>query len=184
MCVACDNRAMDEQKLIWQLRQGEVGAVRELYTHLKPKLKRWLLKQVGDERDVEELLHDTLLSLIDSLPIFRGESGLWTFALSIARHEVADYWRKKYAKKAIKTVPFMDQVYIERLYSKKKVSQAIEQAYMRINAESALIIRWKYEDNLSVEVIAAKLGLSVKAAESRLFRARKAFRLTYTALDK
>ncbi len=124
-----------------------------------------------------------LLGLIDSLPLFRGESGLWTFAVSIARHEVADYWRKKYAKKAIKTVPFMDQIYTEQLYAKKKVSQAIERAFERLTDENALIITWKYEEKLSVEEMALRLGVSVKATESRLFRARKAFRVAYTELN-
>ena len=43
-------------------------------------------------------------------------------------------------------------------------------------------LEWKYLDGLSVVEIAARLGVSTKAAESRLTRAREAFRDGFSAL--
>jgi RNA polymerase sigma-70 factor (ECF subfamily) len=43
-------------------------------------------------------------------------------------------------------------------------------------------LEWKYVEGLSVAEIAARLGVGVKAAESLLTRARKAFRDGFLAL--
>ena len=43
-------------------------------------------------------------------------------------------------------------------------------------------LQWKYIQGLSVREIAARLGVSSKAAESRLTRARQAFRDGFAAV--
>jgi RNA polymerase sigma-70 factor, ECF subfamily len=153
--------------------------LRQFYQETVGKLKIWVGSRVDDPRDVEEIVQDAYWSFVDSLPLFRGGSSLWTFLVSIAKHEVADYWRKKYAKKAILTVPFVDQVYTEKLYSSAVTASEIENIYQQLLLEERLILVMKYEEGLGLMEIAGKLGISVKAAESRLFRARKAFRLVY-----
>jgi RNA polymerase sigma-70 factor (ECF subfamily) len=47
----------------------------------------------------------------------------------------------------------------------------------------ARALQWKYVDGLSVEQIATRLGLSGKAAESLLTRARQAFRDGYQSVQ-
>lgn len=169
----------DEQTLLLKLRSGNKRALREFYARVKPKLTRWVQQRVRTEEDVEEIVHDTFLAFLDSLPLFRGKSSLETFINSIARHELADYWRKKYAKKAILTVPFVDQVYTEKLYTQAQTAKAIGKVYDKLDEEQVMILQWKYEEGWSVKKIARQLGVSVKAAESRLYRARRAFQLVY-----
>ncbi len=103
--------------------------------------------------------------------------------VSISKHEVADYWRKRYAKKAILTIPFADQVYIEKLYSSAQTALVIERVFSKMMPHEVKILQLKYEDGMSVKQIARKLGVSVKAAESKLFRARKAFQAAYESVD-
>lgn len=166
--------------MIYDIRMDLSGSeFRQFYKETQPKLVRWLRRRVGEEKDAEELCQDTFISLIDSLPAFRGKSSLWTFLISIARHEVADYWRKRYAKKAILTVPFIDQVYTEKLQGAEVVAEEIERIYHKLLPEERVILIWKYEENLSVAQIATKLKIGIKAAESRLFRARNSFKLAY-----
>lgn len=173
------NNRRAESQLLEQLRQGDKRALRAFYKEQAPKLLVWMESRVKTPEDAQELVHDTFLSFIDSLPIFHGNSRLTTFLISIAKHEVADYWRKKYAKRAILTVPFMDQVYTERLYSARETERAVEKAYQAILPEERLILIMKYEENKTVAEIAEKLEISIKAAESRLFRARQAFQRAY-----
>ena len=176
------NQISDSQ-LLDQLKQGDKRALRRFYQEQAPKLLVWIKSRVKSHEDAQELVHDTFLNLIDSLPLFRGNSSLGTFLVSIAKHEVADYWRKRYAKKAILTVPFMDQVYTERLYSAKEMERAVEKVYSNLLPEERVILIMKYEENKSVQEIAKTLKLSLKATESRLFRARKKFKTTYATLN-
>jgi RNA polymerase sigma-70 factor, ECF subfamily len=158
---------------------GDEVALRRFYGETKPKLLAWVRQRLGNEADIEEVVQDTYLAFIDSLPLYRGKASLWTFLVSIAKHEVADYWRKRYAKKAIMTVPFMDEIYKETLWSAKETEILLEHAYAELLPEERILLVWKYEESKTIREIAALLGVGVKAAESRLFRARKRFQLVY-----
>ena len=48
--------------------------------------------------------------------------------------------------------------------------------------EERLALEWKYVDDLSVGQIADRLGRTEKAAESVLYRARRAFRADFNRL--
>jgi RNA polymerase sigma-70 factor (ECF subfamily) len=172
-------RREKERVLHKRLLAGHKRAFLRFYRQTYGRLLRWVEQRVREREDAEEIVHDTYLSFLDSLPLYRRESSLSTFLYSIARHEIADYWRKRYAKKMILTVPFADQVYSERLYSASALGVVIERVLARLSCEQAKILLLKYEEGRSVKEIARELGVSVKAAESRLFRARKAFQLAY-----
>ena len=107
---------INDKKMLEALRRGEKGTLRRFYKETQPKLWQWVVSRVQNEQDADEIVQDSFLNLLDSLPIFQGKSSLWTFLVSIAKHEVYDYWRKKYAKKAILTIPFADHIYTEKLY--------------------------------------------------------------------
>lgn len=158
---------------------GSRSAFHQFYRLTKPKLEAYLNSRVGDARDVEELAQDTYLSFLDSLPLYRGQASLWTFLMSIARHEVADYYRKKYAKRVLELVPFVDKGYTPDLYTARETRDKFVAALNDLLPEQRQLIVWKYELNWSVEQIASKLKITTKAAESRLFRARKAFQGVY-----
>lgn len=170
---------VNERQLVKQLIEGEQAAFRWFYRLTQERLLQWFKARVKNDKDAEELVQDTYMSLVDSLPLYRGEAKVTTFLYSIAKHELYDYWRKKYAKRAITTIPFVDQVYTEKLYSAAQTGRVITRAYKQLTREQALLLQWKYEEGWSVERIARKLAISVKAAESRLYRARVAFQMVY-----
>jgi DNA-directed RNA polymerase specialized sigma24 family protein len=66
---------------------------------------------------------------------------------------------------------------------KKELTDTIERILSHIPHEYAVIIRLKYIDGLPVKKIASKLAINFKAAESKLFRARKLFAELYTHLN-
>lgn len=172
-----------EHELYLDLLQGKRAAFRKFYDATCKTLTCYVASRVGNSHDVDELVQDTYLSFLDSLPLYRGKASLKTFLMSIARHEVADYWRKRYAKKAVQLVPFVDQGYIERVYSKKQLAARVTEAYARLKDEEVQLLIWKYEEGMSVKEMAQRMGVAVKAVESRLFRARKAFQYAYAELQ-
>ena len=173
----------EDMSLLEKLLRGERKAFREFYKSTRKQVLAVAIKRTASRKDAEEIVHDAYLAFLDSLPLFRGGSSLKTFLFAILRHELADYWRKKYAKKAINTVPFVDQVYTEKLYSAKQTAMVIEKVYGRLKPWEEQVLRMKYEEGMSVKRIAEAMGWSIKAAESRLFRARKAFQLAYELVE-
>jgi len=174
---------MEDRDLQQRLLNGDRQAFRWFFRKTQLRLLRWVAGRVKSLEDAEEIVQDTYLAFLDSLPLYQGRSSLETFLVSIARHEVIDYWRKRYAKKAVLTLPFLDQVYTERLFSAGETAMVIERVFNQLLPAEVTILRLKYEEGLSVREIANRLTCSVKAAESRLFRARKAFQLAYAVMS-
>jgi len=173
---------MKEQVLIQKVIANDKKALRQFYKTFKPKLERFFGRRIGDRHDCEEVVADTLLSAIDSLPLFSGKSKLSTWVMAIAKHELVDYYRRK----KIKTFVFSHFPFLERLVSKalspelaleeKEAKRKIAGAFEKTSEGYQHILRLKYMDGLSMREIAERLEMTVKAVESKLSRARKAFR--------
>ena len=176
-----------EQDVVERVLAGQTQAVRQLYGLISTKLKRVFSKRVADPADIDELIQDTFLHLLDALPLFRYRSSLSTFTMSIARHELSDYWRKRYAKRIIRTVPMVREVSISLFTSatvSQKINQALENAYRQMKPTQVKLLKLKYEEGKSVKEIAAILGVTAKAVEAHLYRARKAFQMAYVPVEE
>jgi RNA polymerase sigma-70 factor (ECF subfamily) len=170
-----------DRELLMRLKRGDRVAVQDWYQRYRLKLLRHLLTKVTKTSDAEELTQDTFMSCLKHLPLFRGESSIWTWMLRIAGHEVADYYRKAYAKKAIQALPFDELLLTPSITDAHDTAQKVKDTLVKIRIDYRELLFLKYVDKKRVTEIAAELGRSVKSIESDLFRARKAFRQAYLA---
>ena len=174
---------MDEA--IGKILAGEKGAATRFYRLYAPKLRRFLIAKLPSEADAEEVLQDVFLSVFDSLPIYRGECSITSWIYSIARHEVADYYRKRYVRELVeKTNPLFEELMEtvetpEKVWDKAKIRARFFATYNSLNQSYQDVLSYRYELSLSVKEIAEKMKLSFKATESLLYRARTAFALAY-----
>lgn len=168
-----------------QLILQEPRAVTRFYLTIRPKLERYFGTRVENHPDRDELVQDTILSILDSLPRYRGEAAFFTWVLSIAHHELVDYYRRKKIKTLLfSKLPFLErivdkalgpQLRLEEIELKQKIAHTLE----NLGEGYAAVLRLRYIEGHSVAEIASRLGLSYKACESRLSRARLAFRLEF-----
>lgn len=168
-----------EAQLVELLKMGDETAVDHWYERYEPAIKQFMVSKVASVFDAEELTQQTFLQCLKSLSLFRGESGLQTWMLSVARHEVSDFYRKKYAKKALQTLPLTQWLLSEPLQNTEEVSQVVTTVLAEMSAASKELLLKKYVDGQKVAEIAAELGQTVKSIESQLFRARNEFKLLY-----
>lgn len=100
----------DEQILIDRVIRGEKEAVNEFYFFYKPKLWSFIRRKAQSDQDAQEILQDTFLSAVESLPLFSGRSKVSTWLCSIAYHEISDYYRKKRIKALVLSqAPILEQ---------------------------------------------------------------------------
>lgn len=171
-------------ELISLVLSGEKGAATRFYKEFAPKLRRYLNAKLP-EGEVEEVLQDTFLSAFDSMPLFRGESSISTWLISITRHEVADFYRKKYVRSAIEhTAPLFENMVSELLspefsMEKEKIEKRFFSTYRKLSRQYQDVLSYRFELSMSVKEIASRMDLSFKATESLLYRARLAFREEY-----
>lgn len=162
-----------------KLRDGDERTVLHWYKAYEQPLLRFIRKKVSNEHDAQDLCQSTFLSCLESLPLFKENSSLWTWMCSIARHEVADYFRKKYAKRVLQLIPFVESILPEQLSDMHDVSSAVRVSLEKLTMRERELLLLKYIDGKSVKIIAKTLGMTFKSVESALYRARKAFEAVY-----
>ncbi len=173
---------MNDQQLLTKLKQGDSKAVQYWFSSYHDRLYELVSYKVSIHKDREEIVQDTFMSCLKHLPLFRGESSIWTWMVRIARHEIADYYRKRYAKKAIHALSLDDFFSIGQILDAHATSEKVRLALSKIRADYRELLLLKYVDKKKVKEIAEELGRTVKSVEADLFRARSEFRLAYRAL--
>jgi len=167
---------MEEKILLNKLKQGDSKAVSYWFNAYHGRLLSVAVGRVSNLQDAEEIVQQTFLNCLKHLPLFRGKSSIWTWMNSIIRHEVADYFRKKYAKKALKTTHLSDLLMVDEIDDLSEVSEKVKEILKKMRRTYGELLMLKYIDKKKVAVIAKELGKSVKSVESDLFRARKEFK--------
>lgn len=176
------------EKIVQDVLDGKRGAATVFYKAYAPKLRRYLQVKLP-EGEIEEILQDTFLSAFDSLALYRGESSVYTWLLSIARHEVADFYRKRYVREVVeKTSPLFENMVSEVMspefvYEKQKLEKRFFSTYKSLSKQYQDVLSYRYELSMSVKEIAERMELGLKATESLLFRARLAFRAEYESRE-
>jgi len=166
----------NEAILVAALRRGDQLAVEYWFKHYYRDLKKVALVKLPSEQVAQEVVQDTFVNCLQSLNLFRGRSALATWMQSVLRHEIADYYRKRYAKKFIRTLPLSDLL-LDKNYKDAEVTAEQVRLVLKqmLNSNKELLMK-KYVDQMSVKDIAAEMGKTAKAVESELFRARREFR--------
>jgi RNA polymerase sigma-70 factor (ECF subfamily) len=152
---------------------------------LRAKLVKFIGRKVGDPADVEDIVQETMLAIFDSLPLYQGKSRFLTWVYGIAKHEIADFYRKKKIKQVVfSRLPFLKDLVSEALgpeleYQEIEAKTRILKTLKKLSEGYSRVLRLKYIDGLTMDQIAQQLNLTVKAVESRLTRARLAFQKIY-----
>ena len=172
------------EKLVIEILEGRKGAVRRFYREYSEGVRRYLRSRLPEEK-VDEVLQDVFLSALDSLPLYRGEASVKSWLLAIARHEVADFYRKRYVRRAVEVTSKLfegladEKLTPELIYHRREIRKRIGRAMERLSQRYREVLFWRFEVGLSVKEVAERMNLGFKATESLLFRARRAFALAY-----
>lgn len=177
---------ISEKTLVARIMSGDTQALRRYYEEYAPRITRFVYLKVDNEKDVEEIVSDTLISSLEAFRDFTFRSSIYTFVCSIAKRKIVDFYRKQ----KIKRIVFSQAPGVEKLFSilttpedqldTKLIKQQIETTFTTLDPLYQKILKKKYIDELSVAEIANELSMTFKSVESKLFRARKAFCAQYS----
>jgi RNA polymerase sigma-70 factor (ECF subfamily) len=118
---------------------------------------------------------------LEAIRDFQGASSIKTFLFSICQHKIIDYYRRKKIKQVVFSQTPNLEVLVSPILNPEEeldtvlLKEKIHIVFSKILPQYKKLLMLKYVDNLTVAQIASKFALSVKGAESQLFRARKAF---------
>lgn len=156
-----------DQRLLRRLQNGEQAAWTEFYQRWVQPLYNFIRKNgISDPHDVEEVLSDTWLAAPRAIANFDGQQAtLKTFLFTLARHKIADHWRRHKATEELPEVVADSQSPVEGIMLQEAL------AIMPEHERQVLILR--YWEGFSVSEIAEIMGRTYKGTESLLSRARK-----------
>jgi RNA polymerase sigma-70 factor (ECF subfamily) len=159
------------------LEKAAVTSPSELFRDLAPKVYAFLSRATGaPASDVEDLLQDTLLAAWRGREGFRAEASPATWVFAIARNKVRD-WRRGRARASVAALGDLAAAPLAPdLLQSAEARRLVRRALSRMDPAHARVLVLAYFDGLSTFEIAAELDERQDAVESRLRRARDAFR--------
>jgi len=186
----------EDLNLVRQMLEGDESAFEQFFGRYFPSLYRFALARLGGDADAaEEVAQQTLCAAIRKLQTFRGEAALFTWLCTFCRHEISTRLTRRgplgHAVPLIEDVPeiraALESLALagtnpETATLRRETARLVQVTLDHLPGHYADALEWKYLKGLAVREIAMRLGLSEKAAESLLTRARNAFRDGFTAL--
>lgn len=148
-----------EQGVLWE----------QLYEQFAGRLHAFVYGYVGVPSDAEDIVQETMIAALSALPSYSGQARVFTWLCGIARHKIADHWRR-----SRHSCSLSEALAAPMPGEPAGLWEAL--ALMPEGYRRALVLR--YAEGLSVAETALRLGRSYKATESLLSRAREALRET------
>ena len=168
-----------------RLRDGEDLALNEIIDRWQRRLTSYLLRLTGSEAVALDLAQETFVRVYQNRARYRptGAFSTWLFAIAsnLARHHIR--WRMRHPSISIdaeqpaiaEALSASDPDPSARLENNERAN-AVREAISRLPPDlREAVILFEYED-MSYDQIAKIQGCSVKAVETRLYRARGTLR--------
>ena len=170
---------------------GDERAFDEYFDAYFGGLYRFALARLGcDEEAAREAATAALARGAFKIASFRGEAALFTWLCTICRREILSQLRRRgrlgqaveLREEAVEVRAALESLASEpppgsaEAARRADLVRAVQVTLDALPRRYGDALEWKYVLGLSVDEIAARLGLGLKAAESLLGRARQAFR--------
>lgn len=183
----------EDLALVARLRAGDEDAFDHFAATYHTPLLRYVLSCLdGDIERSRDLVQTALCKAIGKLDSYRGEATLFTWLRACCRNEVLMLLRKRRSGPRLVELEAVESTQPEAGFwhaHQEPADRRLLEAERRAAVHGALdllperyakALEWKYLESLPVKEIALRLGLSAKAAESLLTRARGAFKSRFT----
>jgi RNA polymerase sigma-70 factor (ECF subfamily) len=185
-----------DRSLATRVAQGDAEAFDAFFKEYFPRLFRFALGRVdNDPALAEEVVQRTMCIVVRKMGTYRGEALLFTWLCQICRNEMSAVFRQR-GEELREYLPIEDHPAVqaalesigaddfrpETAQAQKEIGEFVRATLQQLPGRYARALVMKYVNGNSVNEIALELGLSEKAAESLLTRARKAFKEGFNTL--
>lgn len=193
-----DRRVHDQDRqLARQLLNGDRAAFQQFFDSYFPRLYRFILRRMPDDPEgARDIVQNTLIKGTRKLEGYRAEASLFTWLCQIARRELLDRQSKAAAegrrlvrleedpsvRATLESMDWAAESDPSTQMHRADVAELVHAALDYLPAKYARLLELKYVQDLPVEDIAGRLGVTAISVQSLLARARAAFREACRAL--
>ncbi|MDE2306318.1 MAG: sigma-70 family RNA polymerase sigma factor [Gammaproteobacteria bacterium] len=190
----------DDLQLVGKLIRQDQEAFRAFFDDYFPRLYRFVLRRLqGDSEAARDVAQAALIKAVRHLESYRGEASLFTWICQIGRHALSDYLARNrrqeiYVRRLVdleddpqtrailESIPASAETEPENQRERDDVASLVHAALDYLPHRYAQVLEMKYLEDLPVESIAERLGVTAIAVQSLLARARTAFREASSSL--
>ena len=189
MSIPCSLRLLDDELLVARAKDGDTSAFVELRERHSTKVLRTVFRIIRNWEDAEDALQESLLKAFRHLNGFENRCSFSSWLTRIAINSALMTLRKRRACKEISIDIAGDDCEILGRLEPQDLSEDPECRFARCEREDLLngailqlkpglrdVIQLSQMDEYSMHELAEYLGISLPAAKSRLFRAKRALR--------
>lgn len=166
--------------LIQLAKAGDTAALEKLLTDIAPSIQRFGMRMCQNDHDSEDVLQDTLMTILRHLPEFEGRSSFTSWVFALTRSACTR------RRRGLKNKPGLeldetadlngDEPTPEQGAGDREMSRILGRALDALSDEHREVILLRDVESLTAPEAADILGISVDALKSRLHRARQALR--------
>ena len=166
-------------RLLERIKQADEAAFRELYRGFSRRLYAYVLRQLGDPAQAEEIVADTLYEVWRQPARFRGDSQFSTWLIGIARNKVLMAFRSRKPDQqhddladVIDTVASEDPSAFELLAQQQR-HEGVRHCMDRLSDDHRECIHLVFYEGLSLAEVASLQACPEGTVKTRLFHARQ-----------
>ena len=165
------------------------AAFERWYRAVLPRVFGYLMARTGGDVELsEELTQQTFMTAIDQRARFDGRSDSITWLCGIARHKLADHFRRRGRDDRRRMRMEVHEIELAAGPDAPRLDigerEQIEQALSELPVAQRAILMFVALDDLAVAEAGRLIGKSPLAAQSLLHRARETFRRAYRETDR
>jgi RNA polymerase sigma-70 factor (ECF subfamily) len=169
----------DVLRLLGRIEQRDEAAFKELYRAFSRKLYAYVLRQLAEPAQAEEIVADTLYEVWRQPARFRGEAQFSTWLIGIARNKVLMAWRSRKADAVhddldeIADSLAADEPGAFELLAQAQRRDGVRHCMERLSQEHRECVHLVFYEGLSLGEVAELQQCPEGTVKTRLFHARQ-----------
>lgn len=169
----------DVLRLLGLIERGDEAAFRELYRAFARKVHAYVLRQLSDPMQAEEIVADTLYEVWRHPARFRGEARFSTWLIGIARNKVLMCYRARKSEPQHDDIDEMaDRIAADDAGAFEALAQAqrregVRDCMSRLSADHRECVHLVFYEGMSLAEVALVQQCPEGTVKTRLFHARQ-----------
>jgi len=164
------NDDLREQRLIERIKNGDRNAFELLIDPYSKALCNYILFRVKNDFDVNDIVQEAMLSIWRSITSYNYQSSFKTWAFSILRRRLVDFYRINSKNEALPLTDFENVFTAKDNLNESIERMDIERALSNLNSDDNELVYLVFQVQLSYQEISVLLGIPVGTVKSRMSR--------------
>src|SRR5262245_11909794 len=130
-----------DRLLIDRIRKGDTTAWDQLISRYEGRLLAFAERRLHDRATSEDIVQETFIGFLNSLPNFDERRELQTYLFTIAAHKITDQLRRMGRRPYQTGSDANDELLANQLDADQKAASSLARSHERKDLESAAIVR-------------------------------------------